>query len=82
LIVNKPAGLVTIPSKEHPRGSLANIVAYYYEKKDIPSTVHILTRLDRDTSGLLCLVKNRHIHHLMIQTILEKSYRPLLCIIR
>ncbi|MFX3673256.1 MAG: RluA family pseudouridine synthase [Paenisporosarcina sp.] len=75
LIVNKPAGLVTIPSKEHPRGSLANIVAYYYEKKNIPSTVHILTRLDRDTSGLMCLVKNRHIHHLMTSDhLLEKLY--------
>lgn len=75
LIVNKPAGLVTIPSREHPRGSLANLVAYYYEKNNIPSTVHILTRLDRDTSGLLCLVKNRHIHHVMTSGhLLEKSY--------
>jgi 23S rRNA pseudouridine1911/1915/1917 synthase len=75
LIVNKPAGLVTIPSKEHPRGSLANIVAYYYVQNNIASTVHILTRLDRDTSGLLCLVKNRHIHHVMTSNhLLEKLY--------
>jgi len=75
LVVNKPAGLVTIPSKEHPKGSLANIVAYYYEQHKIPSTVHILTRLDRDTSGLLCLVKNRHIHHVMTSGhLLDKTY--------
>lgn len=75
LIVNKPAGLVTIPSKEHPRGSLANIVAYYYVQNNIASTIHILTRLDRDTSGLLCLVKNRHIHHVMTSNhLLEKLY--------
>lgn len=75
LIVNKPAGLVTIPSKEHPKGSLANIVAYYYKVNNIASTVHILTRLDRDTSGLLCLVKNRHIHHVMTSNhLLEKLY--------
>lgn len=75
LVVNKPAGLVTIPSREHPKGSLANLVAYYYEQHQIPSTVHILTRLDRDTSGLLCLVKNRHIHHVMTSGhLLEKTY--------
>lgn len=75
LVVNKPAGLVTIPSREHPKGSLANLVAYYYEQNNIPSTVHILTRLDRDTSGLLCLVKNRHIHHVMTSGhLLEKTY--------
>ncbi|MDX1807223.1 MAG: RluA family pseudouridine synthase [Paenisporosarcina sp.] len=75
LIVNKPAGLVTIPSKEHPTGSLANIIAYYYDQQHISSTVHILTRLDRDTSGLICLVKNRHIHHVMTTNhLLEKTY--------
>lgn len=75
LVVNKPAGLVTIPSKEHPTGSLANIIAYYYDQNHISSTVHILTRLDRDTSGLICLVKNRHIHHVMTANhLLEKTY--------
>ena len=28
------------------------------------STAHIVTRLDRDTSGLLCIAKHAHIHHL------------------
>lgn len=78
LIVNKPPGQSTIPSREHPSGTLANTVAYYYEQKSIPSTVHILTRLDRDTSGLVCLVKNRHMHHIMNQGhVLNKTYEAI-----
>ncbi len=77
-IVNKQPGQSTIPSREHPSGTLANFVAYYYEQMSIPSTVHILTRLDKDTSGLVCLVKNRHIHHIMNHKhVMNKTYEAI-----
>lgn len=63
-VVNKPAGMSTIPSREHPTGSLANAILGYYEQLDFKSTVHIVTRLDRDTSGIVLIAKHRHIHHL------------------
>jgi 23S rRNA pseudouridine1911/1915/1917 synthase len=64
LVLNKPAGMNTIPSREHPKGSLANAIIGYYDKNQISSTVHIVTRLDRQTSGLLLVAKHRHVHHL------------------
>ncbi|KGR80549.1 RluA family pseudouridine synthase [Ureibacillus manganicus] len=65
LIINKPAFMNTIPSREHPTGSLANFVCGYFLEKGIHSTVHIVTRLDRDTSGIVCIAKHSHVHHLM-----------------
>lgn len=65
LIVDKPALQNTIPSREHPEGSLANLVAGHFAANKIPATLHIATRLDRDTSGLVCIAKNRHIHHML-----------------
>ncbi|MGK7378604.1 RluA family pseudouridine synthase [Planococcus sp. 1R117A] len=65
LIVDKPPLQNTIPSREHPSGSLANIVAMHFKENEIPATLHIATRLDRDTSGLVCIAKNRHIHHML-----------------
>ncbi|MBB5179098.1 23S rRNA pseudouridine1911/1915/1917 synthase [Planomicrobium koreense] len=65
LIVDKPALQNTIPSREHPGGSLANFVAQHFEDNGVPATLHIATRLDRDTSGLVCIAKNRHIHHML-----------------
>ena len=65
LVLNKPPFVSTIPSREHPTGSVANYLMGYYEQKNIYSTVHVVTRLDRDTSGLMCIAKHRHIHHLM-----------------
>ncbi|HSI67745.1 MAG TPA: RluA family pseudouridine synthase [Planococcus sp. (in: firmicutes)] len=65
LIVDKMPFQNTIPSREHPEGSLANFVAGHFQQQGTPATLHILTRLDRDTSGLVCIAKNRHIHHLL-----------------
>lgn len=67
LILNKPPYQSTIPSREHPVGSIANFVCGYFEQQAVYSTVHIVTRLDRDTSGLLCIAKHRHVHHLLSQ---------------
>ncbi|MGE7606757.1 RluA family pseudouridine synthase [Peribacillus frigoritolerans] len=65
LVVSKPPFMNTIPSREHPNGSLANGLAGYYRKTGIQATIHIVTRLDRDTSGLVLIAKHRHIHHLL-----------------
>lgn len=64
LVVNKPSGMNTIPSREHPTGSLANALVGYYERIGLHATSHIVTRLDRDTSGIVLIAKHRHAHHL------------------
>ena len=65
LILTKEAGISTIPSREHPNGTIANLVAGYIEENGLASTVHIVTRLDKDTSGIICVAKHRHAHHLL-----------------
>jgi 23S rRNA pseudouridine1911/1915/1917 synthase len=64
LVLNKPAYQSTIPSREHPTHSVANLVCGHFQQQGLASTAHIVTRLDRDTSGLLCIAKHAHIHHL------------------
>jgi len=65
LIVNKPFDMNTIPSREHPKGSLANALIGYFRQIELQATTHIVTRLDRNTSGLVLIAKHRHIHHLL-----------------
>ena len=57
--------MYTIPSREHPSGSLANALIGYFQKIGLQATTHIVTRLDRDTSGLVLVAKHRHLHHLL-----------------
>jgi 23S rRNA pseudouridine1911/1915/1917 synthase len=71
LILTKAAGISTIPSREHPTGTMANFLAGYLEESGLSSTVHIVTRLDKDTSGIICVAKHRHAHHLLSE--MQKS---------
>ncbi|BAC13178.1 pseudouridine synthase [Oceanobacillus iheyensis HTE831] len=64
LVVNKPAGQACLPSMNHRHNTLANGLTYYYQKNSIPSTVHIVTRLDVNTSGLVLVAKNQYVHSL------------------
>lgn len=65
LVVHKEAGMPTIPSKLHPTGTLANSILYYYDLHHIPYTVHVVTRLDKDTSGLVLIAKHQYCHSLL-----------------
>ncbi|MCM3569976.1 RluA family pseudouridine synthase [Neobacillus mesonae] len=64
LVVNKPPEMNTIPSREHPSGSLANALVGYYQRQGLGAAPHIVTRLDRNTSGIVLVAKHRHVHHL------------------
>ncbi len=74
LIVNKPAGQSTIPSLNHRLGTTANFAAAKFLREGIPSTVHVVTRLDLNTSGLLCIAKNRHVHHLLSKQMKQADF--------
>lgn len=64
LAVDKPAGMLIHPSRATMTGTLANRVAGYYRRTGQNSAFHPVTRLDRDTFGIVLLAKNAHIHAL------------------
>ena len=74
LAVDKPAGMLIHPSRNRNEGTLANLVAGYYQKTRQHSAFHPLTRLDRDTFGVVLLAKNSHIHALLQNVTLQKTY--------
>ena len=74
LVVDKPAGMLIHPSRSCNTGTLANRVLGYYQQTGQSSAFHPITRLDRDTYGVVLLAKNAHIHNLLQQTAFEKIY--------
>lgn len=77
LAVDKPAGMLIHPSRAKNGGTLANFVAGYYQKTGQQSAFHPLTRLDRDTFGIVLLAKNSHVHTLLQQAKAKKTYHAL-----
>ncbi|WP_414047844.1 RluA family pseudouridine synthase [Macrococcus equi] len=77
IIVEKPPFISTIPSRLHPHHSLIEAVYGLLIELGDCSVLHPVSRLDRNTSGLIVFAKHQLIHHLLTQKI-EKQYL-LLC---
>ena len=59
LAVNKPPFMPTHPSMGHTGDTLANAVAFYLRREDRPFIFRAINRLDRDTSGVVLLAKDK-----------------------
>lgn len=65
LIINKPQGMVVHPSNGHNKHTLVNAIMYHCNNLSgingvlRPGIVH---RIDKDTSGLICVAKNDAAH--------------------
>jgi 23S rRNA pseudouridine1911/1915/1917 synthase len=63
LAVNKDADCVTHPTKSHQLDTLANRVAWYWQREGQAAKVRFINRLDRDTTGIVVIAKNNYVHH-------------------
>lgn len=77
LVVDKPSGMLIHPSRAQNRDTLANFVLGYYQATGQKSAFHPVTRLDRDTYGIVLLGKNAHIHCLLQNTPIRKIYHAM-----
>ncbi|MGM7557505.1 RluA family pseudouridine synthase [Aerococcus christensenii] len=73
LIINKPSGYTSIPSYAKEEPCMANFVkAYYQEKAYDNQVIHVVTRLDRYTSGAMLFAKHKYAHSMM-DTLMQKG---------
>ena len=74
LAVEKPVGMLIHPSRSRLTGTLANRVLGYFQTTGQNCAFHPVTRLDRDTFGIVLLGKNAHVHRLLQDGDLVKTY--------
>jgi 23S rRNA pseudouridine1911/1915/1917 synthase len=84
-VVNKPPGIVTHPAKGNWRGTLVNAIQFHYDTlstlagENRPGIVH---RLDRDTTGLLVVLKDDIAHRkLALQFELRQVHKEYLALV-
>lgn len=65
MIVSKPENMQIMVSKAHPEGTLANAIQYHYVQHGIQSEIHFVNRLDKESSGIVLVAKNRFIKYLL-----------------
>ncbi len=69
IALNKPRNMPTHPSIRHFDDTLANGLMYYFRDTDF--TFRVVTRLDRDTSGIVLVAKNPLSAHLLCEKMRE-----------
>ena len=72
IAVNKPAYMPTHPTKYHVNDTLANLVCGYMGKNFVFRAVN---RLDKDTTGIVLIAKNRYSAEMLNRQIRNKEIR-------
>ena len=76
IIINKPQGMVVHPANGHYSGTLVNALMFQAESlSSINGVVRpgIVHRIDKDTSGLLCVAKNDNAHHFLAEQLKDHT---------
>lgn len=59
LLVNKPPKMVVHPTFNNYTGTLYNALIYHFQKQGIKEAPFIVHRIDKDTSGLMIIAKDK-----------------------
>lgn len=73
IVLNKQPGCVVHPTRGHPTSTLANGLKHHYLLSGIKADIHPVTRLDRETSGVIIFAKNPYIHNLIKMQMEERT---------
>ena len=78
IVINKPSGLLTVPSDNEKGRTAYRMVNDYVQQIDKHNRVFVVHRLDEDTSGVLMFAKNSKIKDILQKNwadiVLERGY--------
>lgn len=75
LVVDKPPRMPTHPSNGHDGDTLANALAWHFAQRGEPFVFRPVSRLDRNTSGILTLAKNQYAASLLCEAMKRRELR-------
>lgn len=74
LVVNKSGNIETHPCPANRTSTLANAIMYYWHQNGEYHNYHIVNRLDKGTSGLCVIAKNRFSHGVLSGQLKERTF--------
>ena len=74
IAINKPPDTVVHPTFMHQTGTVANGLIYHLLKKGIKTLVRPVSRLDRNTSGIILFALNPYIQECLIRQMHDKTF--------
>jgi 23S rRNA pseudouridine1911/1915/1917 synthase len=75
LVVNKPSGLLTIPTPKNESRTLTSILNEDLKDRGILHRLHPCHRLDRETSGLIIYAKGKSVSEKMVELFRQRQVK-------
>lgn len=75
LVLNKQPGIVVHPTCSHPDSTIANGIVYYLKQQGVTKKVRPVSRLDRDTTGIIIFAKNQYVQEALIQQMHQNIFK-------
>lgn len=75
IALNKQPNIVVHPTSSHPSGTVANAVMYHLLQKGISRKIRPVSRLDRDTTGIILFAKNQFVQEFLIRQMTDKTFQ-------
>jgi 23S rRNA pseudouridine1911/1915/1917 synthase len=75
LVVDKPPGLLSIPTPKNERRTLTSILNDDAKEKGLQYRLHPCHRLDRETSGLIIYAKGKSIQRKMMEVFQQRKVK-------
>lgn len=77
IAINKPSNLVVHPTNLHPYNTLANGVNYYFLQRGLKTKIRPVSRLDRNTSGVVVFAKNDYVQDYLVRQMKNKNFEKI-----
>lgn len=74
IVLDKPVGITMHPTSARQDNTLAGRLVRYYRETGQECGIHFVSRLDRDTFGVVLAAKNGYIHGILQAAPLNKTY--------
>lgn len=74
IVINKKPNIPIHPSLLHYEDSLSNGIRFYFDSIGLKKKIRPVTRLDKDTSGLVIFAKNEYIQECLIRQMKTSTF--------
>ena len=74
IAMNKKPGIVVHPTSGHRSGTIANALAYHFKNRGEKRKIRPVSRLDKDTTGIIIFAKNQFVQEQLIQQMSLKTF--------
>jgi len=75
IALDKPPGIIIHPIGGNTENTIANGLMYYFNSKGHQLKIRPVSRLDRDTTGVIVFAKNGYIHEKLIHQMKSNQYK-------